>query len=181
MRVFKYVVFLALISFVMLSCATGPNLKDLPEWVLQPPSAEDAIYGVGQAKMSSLSMSQTMATSRARDDIARQVKITVKNAITDYAQEAGEGDNKQTIEFVEIVSRQLVDVELQGLKTKEYSYAKDGTVYALVEYPMNAFKEDVNEAFERNEAAAFAEFKASKALDQLNHELETNPPRAGGE
>lgn len=181
MRVFKYVVFLALISFVMLSCASGPDFRDAPDWVLQPPSAEDAIYGVGQAKMSSLSMSQTMATSRARDDIARQVEIVVKSAITDYAQEAGEGDNEQTIEFVEVVSRQLVDVELRGLKTKQYYYASDDTVFALVEYPINAFKEAAGQAFERNEAAAFAEFKASQALDALNHELESNPPRAGGE
>lgn len=59
--------------------------KDLPEWYLNPPVAEDAIYGVGSAKMSYLDMSRTVALSRARDDVARQVTVAVQNAIKDYA------------------------------------------------------------------------------------------------
>ena len=34
--------------------------------------------------------------------------------------------------------------------------------------------------FSRNEASAFAEFKADEALKRLNNELQSNPPKAGG-
>ena len=177
----KISVSLVLVTIVLAGCATQApyNVKDIPDFYLNPPVAEDAIYGLGDAKMSSLSMSRTMAFSRARDDVARQVEVTVKNAITDYAQEAGQGDNKQAIEFAESVSRQLVDVTLRGVKQIQGHAASDGTYYVLVEYPMNALLQEAEANFERNEASAFAEFKATKALEQLNFELNNNPPRAG--
>ena len=169
-----------LVVFALVGCATSSpyDVDDIPEFYLNPPMAEDAIYGVGDARMSSLSMSRTMAFSRARDDVARQVEVMVKNAITDYAQEAGEGDSDQVVTFAETVSRQLVEVTLRGVKQAKVHVGEDGTVYALVEYPMNSFLQEAGATFERNEAAAFAEFKASKALEQLNSELENNPPRA---
>ena len=168
-------------AILLSGCATTRvDVKDIPAFYLNPPVAEGAIYGVGDARMSSLSLSRTMAFSRARDDVARQVEVTVKSAITDYAQQAGQGNNVQAIEFVETISRQLVEVTLRGVKQKEAHVAKDGTVYALVEYPIASLLQEASAAFERNEAAAFAEFKATQALDRLNSELKNNPPRAGG-
>ena len=153
------------------------TLSDGPQFFLMPPTAEDAFYGVGVAKMSSLDMSRTMSISRARDDIARQVNLQVKNAITDYAQEAG-ADSAQALKFVETVSRQIAEAKLQGAKPKEMYAAKDGTIYALVEYRMSNFKEDAAETFKRNEEAAFSEFKAAQALEKLNFELNNNPTKS---
>ncbi len=133
------------------------SMADVPQFFLMPPTAEDALYGVGVAKMSSLDMSRTMSISRARDDIARQVNLQVKNAITDYAQEAG-ADASQALKFVETVSRQIADAKLQGAKPKEMYAAKDGTIYALVEYRISNLKEDAADVFKRNEEAAFSEF-----------------------
>ncbi len=152
-------------------------LADVPQFFLMPPTAEDAFYGVGVAKMSSLDMSRTMSISRARDDIARQVSLQVKNAITDYAQEAG-ADSTQSIKFVETVSRQIAETKLQGAKPKEMYAAKDGTIYALVEYRLDNFKTDAEEVFKRNEEAAFSEFKAAQALEKLNFELNSNPTKS---
>ena len=152
-------------------------MADVPQFFLMPPTAEDAFYGVGVAKMSSLDMSRTMAISRARDDIARQVSLQVKNAITDYAQEAGV-DSTQSVKFVETVSRQIADTKLQGAKPKEMYAAKDMTIYALVEYRIDNFKADAADVFKRNEEAAFSEFKAAQALDFLNSELSSNPTKS---
>jgi len=182
MKKMLFLVVAAFIVFGFASCASGAgvNLNDVPEFYLNPPVAEDAIYGVGSAKMSSLDLSRTTAISRARDDIARQVEVSVKNAITDYAQEAGEGDNTQAIRFVETISRQIAQITLSGVKTVEVSVAKDGTVYALCMYPMNSLLDAASAEFRSNEAAAFAAFKADQALQALNHELENNPPAASG-
>lgn len=152
-------------------------MADVPQFFLMPPTAEDAFYGVGVAKMSSLDMSRTMSISRARDDIARQVSLQVKNAITDYAQEAG-ADSTQSIKFVETVSRQIAETKLQGAKPKEMYAAKDGTIYALVEYRLDNFKTDAEEVFKRNEEAAFSRFKAAQALEKLNFELNSNPTKS---
>jgi hypothetical protein len=182
MKILKFTLLSFVVLAALLSCASSgrPIPRDIPDFYLNPPVAEDAIYGVGDARMSNLSMSRTMALSRARDDVARQVEVLVKNAITDYAEQAGAGRTTQTINFAETISRQLVEVSLRGLRTVEVAAGKDGTVYALVEYSSSSFMDEASGAFERNEDAAFAEFKAGQALDRLNAELENNPPQAGG-
>ena len=180
MRKLSLVVLTVLVGILLYSCAgSSVDTSDLPDFYLNPPLAEDAIYGVGDAKMSSLSLSRTTAVSRARNDIAFQVETLVKAAITDYAQEAGSADDKQTIEFVETISKQIANITLAGAKTKEFYVGKDGTVFALVEYATNSLLTAAKEEFQRNEAAAFAEFKADQALAKLEHELENNPPKAG--
>lgn len=181
---------IALLVFAAAGCGSSPDPKpeqeekpqpqsmaDVPQFFLMPPTAEDAFYGVGVAKMSSLDMSRTMSISRARDDIARQVNLQVKNAITDYAQESG-AESSQTLKFVETVSRQIAEAKLQGAKPKEMYAAKDGTLYALVEYRLDNFKEDAAEVFKRNEEAAFSEFKAAQALEKLNFEISNNPTKS---
>lgn len=153
--------------------------KDLPEWYLNPPVAEDAIYGVGSAKMSYLDMSRTVALSRARDDVARQVTVAVQNAIKDYAQEAGADGKTQTIQFTETVSKQSANISLKGCRTEEVIQGKDDTIFALVVYPIDQLKEESHSQFQRNEAAAWAEFNAREAERWLDDELEENPPQSG--
>ncbi len=187
----KLLVIFTLLSFLSaFGCASKPakekkaeekavseTMSDVPQFFLMPPTAEDALYGVGVAKMSSLDMSRTMALARARDDIARQTSLQIQNAITDYAQESGV-DSTQTIKFVETVSRQIAETKLQGAKPKEMYAAKDGTIYALIEYKTSNFKADAAEVFKRNEEAAFSEFKAAQALEKLNYELKSNPTKS---
>jgi len=178
----KTVLVIGIISVVFLgflSCAGGPEVKppsDVPKFYLNPPQADDAIYGVGSARMSKLDTSRKMAVARAREDIAFQVDATIKSAITDYAQEAGVDNNNQVISFVETISKQITNTRLSGAKTEDVYVAKDGTVFALVVYPLGEFLVDVEKEFSRNEDAAFAEFKADEAAKRLEYELKNNPP-----
>ncbi|MFP4154001.1 MAG: LPP20 family lipoprotein [Alkalispirochaeta sp.] len=152
---------------------------DAPDWFLNPPQADDAIYGIGTAKMSDLARSRNVATSRARNDIAFQMNAQIQAAITDYAQESGVDDNNQVINFVETISRQTTETTLQGTRQEEAYVAQDGTVFILVSFPKNNFLEASEEAFQRNEDAAFAEFKAQQALDRLDAQMQNNPTSAG--
>ncbi|MEW5816404.1 MAG: LPP20 family lipoprotein [Spirochaetota bacterium] len=186
MRIIKLLLLPVIGAAVLFACASAPEQPakeleqpDFPEWYLNPPIAEDAIYGLGMAKLSSDDMSRKMAASRARDDIAFQINVTVKSAITDYAQEAGVDAQKQVINFAESVSRQIANTKLAGAKTVKQYKGKDNTWYVLVMYPMNNLKEDVQQEFVRNEGSMFAEFKANEALKRLEAEVDSNPPKAG--
>ncbi|MEW5814398.1 MAG: hypothetical protein AB1798_03245 [Spirochaetota bacterium] len=152
--------------------------SDIPDFYLNPPTADDAVYGVGSAKMAKLDMSRKMALARAREDIAFQIAASIKAAVTDYAQEAGVDDNNQVINFAETVSKQITNTKLTGAKTEKIAVGKDGTIYALVMYPVNQFVKDAESEFVRNEDAAFAEFKASEAVKRLENEIKTNPPKS---
>ncbi len=157
----------------------GSAQLDAPDWFLLPPQADDAIYGVGTAKMADLSRSTNVAQSRARNDIAFQMNAQIQAAIVDYAQEAGVDDNNQVISFVETISRQTTETTLQGTRREDAYVAGDGTVYVLVSFPKNNFLQASAEAFQRNEDAAFAEFKAQQALEMLDAQMRDNPTKAG--
>lgn len=195
LRSITYIVMAVLVAAFVVGCASEPEPApapapapepepqgaqiDAPDWFLNPPLADDAIYGIGTAKMSDLSRSRNVAISRARNDIAFQMNAQIQAAITDYAQEAGVDDNNQVVSFVETVSRQTTETTLQGTRTENVYPAQDGTVYALVSFPRNNFMQASEEVFQRNEDAAFAEFKADQALQRLDQQMSNNPTSAG--
>ncbi|MCG8451942.1 MAG: LPP20 family lipoprotein [Spirochaetales bacterium] len=178
----------ALAAMVLSACATveeeptsaPPQRRDLPQFFLSPPTPEDQFVGLGMAKLEDDNLSRTTALARARADIAAQVAVSVETMLTDYAQESGTDGNTQTLTFVERVSKEVADIELQGAVTKEQYPANDGTWYVMVFFPKAAMIEEVSNVFSRNEDAAFAEFKAQQALERLNAEVENNPPRSAG-
>ncbi len=162
--------------------ATTPpkERRDLPDFFLSPPAPEDQYVGLGMAKFKDDNLSRTTALARARADIATQVSVVVESMLTDYAQESGTDTNTQTLTFVERVSKEVANIELSGAITKEQYPSRDGTWYVMVFFPKAMMLDEVQEVFNRNEDAAFAEFKAGQALDRLNAELANNPPKSAG-
>ena len=155
-----------------------PAVAELPDFYLNPPIADDAIYGVGNGQASTLELARSRANSAALRDIARQVETTVESALVEYTQEAGVDGNVQVIEFVEQISRQITDTVLRGAVPQEREIDSEGRVYELVVYPKASLLEAAEEAFQRNEDAAFAQFQAQQALDFLDSQLENNPPQS---
>ena len=191
------IIIVAVLSVVLASCASSkgsstvaddnskkgtlaPERRDLPDFFLSPPQPEDQYVGLGMAKMKDDNLSRTTALSRARADIASQISVSVESMLTDYAQESGADGNSQVLTFVERITKEVADIELKGAITQRQYPASDGTWYAMVYYPKASMLGDVQQIFNRNEDAAFAEFKAKQALDRLNAELDNNPPQSAG-
>ena len=174
------------VAVLLTACMTAPpaapvtQAADVPDFFLSPPILEDQFVGLGLAKLSDTTLSRRTALARARADIATQVSVSVETMLIDYSQEAGSGNDTQTIEFVEAITREVADIQLQGAVTAQQYQSDDGTWYVMVYFPKNALIEEVGELFERNESAAFAEFKADQALERLDAEVENNPPRSVG-
>ena len=174
-----------MVALFAVSCASDPTPEavepektGLPDFVLNPPMATDAIYGVGYAKQSTMALSIKVAETNARADIASQIETTIQEAITAYAQEAGVDENTQLISFVETITRQITDTTLSGATPKSRVPMDDGGVWVLMVYSKNALVdsfEEVAAEFERNEDAAFAEFKAAQAIEKLDYQLANNP------
>ncbi len=159
----------------MFGCATKEKVSGLPDFVLNPPTADDAFYGVGYAKQSTFAMSKTISMTNARADIARQIETTIEAAVVSYAQEAGVDDNTQTISFAETITREITNTKLSGAAPERFEQDDDGGVWVLMSYPRNQLMDAAKELFERNEDAAFAEFKASQALQMLDAQISKNP------
>jgi len=171
-------VLLAGSAFGFMSCASSPRVANsqIPDWYLNPPVAKSAFYGTGSAKQSSLELSRSLAIASARSELAQQVSVLVKSGITRYLQQGGSGDNQQALNFGDAVTRQVSQVALSGCKVEKLSVADDGTVYALVTYPVANMNDNAKEAFVRNNASAFAQFQSDQALKALDEELQNPPP-----
>jgi hypothetical protein len=80
------------VAVLAVSCGGSPDSKqrdpNSPPWLNDLPPA-DEIWGIGIAKQSSEQMSMTMAETRARAGIARQLNARVEDMITDYSRDAG--------------------------------------------------------------------------------------------
>ncbi|MDC7227330.1 MAG: LPP20 family lipoprotein [Spirochaetales bacterium] len=159
---------------LVFSCGSG-KVAGVPDFVLNPPIADDVIYGVGYGNQSKLALSKTVAETNARADIARQIETTIQASVTDYAQEAGVDDGTQVISFVESVTREITDTKLSGAKPVKFEQDNDGGIWVLMQLDKAELRAAAEEAFVRNEDAAFAEFKAAQALDRLDYQLENNP------
>lgn len=178
-----------LVSVVFISCGSSPAAKadempvakpiiglegvPQPAWVNKVPKAETTYFTVGYAQKSSKQKSIPFAEQDARVQVARWIEVSVKNALTNYSSESGEGTNIQILDFAESISKDIADQSLSGVERDEVWVDQEGGVYVLCSFPKsNVGKnfEQVSGNFIRNEAAAFAEFKAKDALSFLEKE-----------
>jgi len=190
-KILAIVATVALVSTFFVSCGSTPEQRaekamregktvvgregvPQPEWVNKTPKDAENFYAIGYAKKSSKQISITAAEQDGRDQIARWVGTSVKNALTNYTNEAGEKANTQTITYFESISKQVAEQTLNGVERNEVWVDYEGGVYVLLMFPKanlnKAFEDETNAAFSRNEAAAFAEFKAKEALQLLDKE-----------
>ncbi|MDR2484127.1 MAG: LPP20 family lipoprotein [Treponema sp.] len=169
------VLMVPILTVLVAGCASSKKTaqgvpSDIPDWFLNPPVQEDAIFGSGSAKMSDLNMSLTMAESRARQSIALTLNAYVQAMIVDYTRNAGNVDNTSDLTFAETVGRQLTNAKLSGATVYKRGNGKDGTFYVLVSLKKADAARAASDVIE-SEAAKYAEFKAMEAIKMMEYQL----------
>ncbi|MDR2159725.1 MAG: LPP20 family lipoprotein [Treponema sp.] len=184
MRKCVLVLFALLLAFAVIGCKSAPEPApasaavanpNLPDFVLNPPVQEDAIFGIGSAKLSNLNQSMSMAEARARQSLAFQLNANVKAMITDYARDAGTADSTTALQLSEQIGRQLTQTTLAGAMPVKREQTPDGTWWVLVSYSKSAVTKATSDAMKGivdNEAARYAEFKAMDALKLMDAQLD---------
>jgi hypothetical protein len=168
---FLLVVAMVLTAVGCASSASGGGQAELPDFVMNPPVQEDAIFGIGSAKLSTINQSITMAEARARQSLAFQLNANVQAMITDYTRSAGTENSMASLEFAESIGRQLTQTTLNGAVPVKREQAKDGTFWVLFSYSKADAAKTAAGIIE-NEASKYAEFKAMEALKLMDQQLE---------
>jgi hypothetical protein len=127
---------------------------------------EDALVGIGTAKLASLSQSRTVAGTRARAEISRQLNTIVQDMVRDY-QASSEVDPGSAISFQENMTVALSKSTLTGSKVVDEDVDSNGNVWAVV------YLEKSNVASEINQAQAAAKL-AVPAMASFNAEARMN-------
>lgn len=145
-----------------------------PDWVYKTVSKQDMHYESGYGKMSDKQISIKRATVEAKNKIAEWVSTTVKEVVVTYVNDAGSGDDRQALDAMETISKQVAEATLSGVTTEEMWVDADGGVWVLCSIPLaniqKSFEpaaEAVAEAFAESDAAAAANAKMKDAFANL--------------
>ena len=175
-------------GFLIMACASAPpaakpvmtpeQTQCVPDWEVNPPSAEDGIYGSGLAKMQIQAQSKKAADQRARDEVVSSIKIKVSTMIKDFMQQSGIGDAAQALQFSQSVSKGVSSHVLYGCKIVKRKVCPDGTWHSLALWPISnadKLKKEINNQSKnlvKNEYALYNEFKAKNGFQDLQKELD---------
>jgi hypothetical protein len=170
-----YVLLIVMVAMTLVvSCATSPAAR-MPAWVMEI-APQDVFWGIGSAKLENQQLAMQVAESRARRNAAEQIGSTVQGMLTDYANESGLASNPRSMIAIESIGRNLVNMELRGAVTNKREAMPDGTIWIRVAVrkadAMGGIQSTV-----RNEMADYAEFRADRALQQMEHSMNTTSAR----
>ena len=163
------------------ACVLPGNIS-APEWVCSP-KVEGAIAAVGVAEKTAagLDMQTTAAMASARDKLARQIEVKVKNKFENFVRSTGTGQNETVDKVMTNVSKQVANVTLNGSKRVKTWFDPSGTMYVLVAVPESTINEAAKSKFKqaaktsfKNDEALWQQFQSKQALDSLDKEFPTN-------
>jgi len=146
-----------------------------PSWVCDGGAMmEGGIFGIGSSEKTPLGISfqRTEAAASARDALARQIQIKVRNMFKQFQASTGIGDAQTADKATQNVSKQVARETLGGSKIMKVWMSPQGTMFVLVGMPdpkavAAQVKKAVKTSF-HNDQALWQEFKAKKADEELD-------------
>ncbi|MDR2072256.1 MAG: LPP20 family lipoprotein [Spirochaetaceae bacterium] len=183
-------VWLALAALVVVGCKSKPESYEddprskiigaegipRPEWMNRTPKSDSIYYVVGDGRDASTdTVKRNLARADALAKLSQWKSAVVADTMKNYIEEGGTIGNTQTLMRFEQATVTRSTANVSGFDQEEYWVDQAGVYHILYSYPKNNlandFKATVSE-FQRNEAAAFAEFKADEAFRYLETQLD---------
>ena len=148
---------------------------EIPNWFIEPPVEEDALYAAGVARSSDMQMGMDRAMLAAKRDLAGQINNRLSSKMKEFVSEVGQSDNMALNREVSTVTKNVVtEVNLAGYrrtKSKMISEGKNYRVYVLLRYPIGETNRMLVEEINRSNKIKSA-IEASKAFQDLEKEIE---------
>ena len=131
----------------------------------------DALVGVGTAKMASMSMSRTVAATRARADIARQINQVVVEMVRNYSV-VSETDPNAAHSFQERITVAISKADLPATSVIDEGMDDAGNYWAVVMLSKESLSGVITQA--QNQAAGdFPRMSSFNIGSMLNDAIES--------
>jgi len=133
---------------------------------------EDAIIGVGTARMASLSQSRTISATRARAELSRQLDTVVRDMVRDYTA-GSEVDHSAVVSFQENITVALSQARLVGAIIVEEDEDANGNYWTAVMLSKSNAVNEIKQAVAASKlkvpamASFDAEARMNTAFDKL--------------
>jgi hypothetical protein len=156
------------------------KMVEAPEWVCNGGKIIKYITAVGSAPESNwgYSFQRNVALTQARAEIAREIKLKIKDMINLYESETGNKKVSQAVDGnLEQVTKSITNAMLVNSKLIDVWYAPDHTLFVLVGVPIdkNKIKKQTKRILRtsyKNEEAIWQKFQAQKAEKKLDEAID---------
>jgi len=128
---------------------------------------EDALVGIGTAKMASVNQSRTISATRARAELSRQMDTIVRDMVRDYTA-GSEVDHSAVLSFQENITVALSQARLQGATVVDEDMDNAGNYWTVVMLNKSGAVREINQAIAAAKLAvpAMASFNAEQRMNQ---------------
>jgi len=149
-------------------------VSDIPDWCLNIPSSNSALYACGDGNSSNLSMARTRANLSAKRQLADMIDSEISSRMEDFLSSVGTGSNEQIKQQSEIITKNVtIEAKLAGYKQVQAEVQNIGSkyqIYVLLEYPIGQANQALVNQIKQNEALSTQE-AADDALAELEAEI----------
>ncbi len=127
---------------------------------------EDALIGVGTAKMATLNQSRTISSTRARAELSRQMDTIVRDMVRDYTA-SSEVDPSAVMSFQENITVALSQARLVGATIVEEDEDANGNYWTAVMLSKAGAVNEINQAVAaaKLRVPAMASFNAESRMN----------------
>jgi len=154
--------------------ASEETLKKTPDWYLDPPSEASYLYATATATSRDMQAAVSKAEVRGRTDLGKQMETRLDNLTKDFQEETGVDSDSELIQFFSTTTKAVTSQVLVGSKTDKKELLPEKEIYrayVLMSLPIGPANELLMEKMKANENL-YTQFRASKAFEELNKELE---------
>ena len=153
----------------------GTIVSKIPDWCLNLPSSEVALFRCGIGESSDLNMARNRAVLDAKRGLADSIDSQISSRMEDFLKATGTGDNEEIRQRSEVVTKNVtVEAQLIGYKETKAETQSVGTKflhYVLLEYPIGQANQALLTKIKEDEVLSTTE-AADKAMAELEAEIE---------
>ena len=184
MKQFRNILLATLLAIFIIGCGkeepkpyVNPEFAGAPKWVMMP-KVKGYVADIGIAKQNAgndFSFQREEAMSDARDNLAKQISVKVKNMFKSFKSITGSGTDKTFDNSSEKVSKQIANQTLNGTRLEDTWVSQSGTLYVLMVVDSKIVVDLVAKSTKTsfgNDKAMYQKFLASQAQGELAKELE---------
>ena len=150
-------------------------VSNMPDWCLNLPSSEVALYRCGIGESSDLNMARNRAVLDAKRGLADSIDSQISSRMEDFLKATGTGDNEEIRQRSEVVTKNVtVEAQLIGYKEAKAETQSVGSKflhYVLLEYPIGQANQALLTKIKEDEVLSTTE-AADKAMAELEAEIE---------
>lgn len=152
------------------------QISDVPKWMLNLPTAEDAFYSAGTAVSGDMQIAIDKATINAKRTLADRIGGELSSQMKMFVMESGEQGSTDVVMLnVEQVTKNVIaQVNVAGYIPEEVKVTHQGTgyrVYALLKYPVGEANRLMMMQIKKNNAL-LAKVRSTKSFKELEKEVE---------